>query len=367
MKTTILEGSNFSGRTKRLRSCVGLPDNVNDEPVFSNTAYIGPDGSTSLSGITPTVKAELELMAVDVNASTQAVKCFLDLGFQYCLHQNALTLSGGEQVVTAILAAAAGHPKRIAIDCSLEQLSSDTRTNLLKAITGFGIEVMIADNRINEWHTGPTTKISNKKKELPIQKWEGSMKNGKVGKIELIDLCFSYDKERMVFSNLNLTFEQGEFYHLTGANGAGKTTLSKILCGLLKPTSGEIRINDVIVQPWRNPGHFVGYHFQNPDFQLFATSIKKQLGNIDDVQSLVNKFGIDKPIDTHPLDLPYVLKKRLALAMTINSDMPFTVLDEPTLGQDKINAEALLSYCRAMSGFVISHSQLFSDFPKIEL
>lgn len=60
--------------------------------------------------------------------------------------------------------------------------------------------------------------------------------------IEIKDISFSYGK-KAVINKINTEFEKGALYGIIGANGCGKTTLLRLICGLLKPTEGEILIN----------------------------------------------------------------------------------------------------------------------------
>lgn len=368
MNFCTVEGPNFSGRTYRMREWVGLPNDLNTEPTCVQNAYIGPDVVSAFSGIAPSVGTELELMAADGDAADEAKKAMEAIGFGYCLSQNPFTLSGGEQVVAAILAATAVRPKRLAIDCAFEQLSADTRTNVLSYLDGLDSEIMVADNRMDEWHLDPTERMQAKPNSPAIRPEVDLKMDQDPYEIELVDLCHSYVKGRPVLKNLNLRLEAGVTYHLKGPNGSGKSTLSKILCGLIKPTSGEIRINGKAVKPWRTPGKFVSYHFQNPDFQLFATSVNAQLAQSVNSDTLTRFFGLERHLNDHPLDLPFVLKKRVALATAIGRRSGFLVLDEPTLGQDNLSSLNIIRLgTTGVSGLVISHSRYFSNIQSIQL
>ncbi len=368
MNLNVLDGPNFSGRTYRLRDWVGLPNDPNIEPTYNKNAYVGPDVVSALSGITPSVEAEFELMAADREAEKEARKAMETLGFGYCLSQNVFTLSGGEQVLVAVLAATAMRPKRLVIDCALEQLSPETRTNLLTYLNELDGELMVADNRLDEWYSGPTNKM-HAAPDSPMIHPDVDLKIiQEPCEIELVDLCHWYIKGRPVLKNFNFRFEPGVMYQLKGPNGCGKTTLSKIMTGLIKPISGQIRINGAVVQPWRTPGKFVSYHFQHPDFQLFATSVSAQLTKSSDKNALANWFGLEKHLLDHPLDLPFVLKKRVALAAAIGRRFGLLVLDEPTLGQDRHTSQHIIRlWASGISGAVISHSRFFSNVTEIQL
>lgn len=365
MKLHVLQGPNFSGRSHRIREWVGLPDSLGEAKYLGN-AFIGPDAADGFSGISPTVGAEIELMAADSPAAFQAKQAMEMLGFGYCLDQNPFTLSGGEQIVAGIIVATAARPQRLGIDCALEQLSSKTRTDLLQYLQEQDGDLMIADNRLDEWYSGPSEVLDNDHIEK-VENTDPPKTDNAFQQIELVDLSFAYIKGQPILKNFNLKVERGKQYILNGPNGSGKTTLAKILCGLLKPNSGEIRIEGRAVRPWRNPGKYVGYSFQNPDYQLFATSVGRQLRYCTQDEALVRWFGLENAIDTHPLDLPFVLKKRVALASTINKKNSCMVIDEPTLAQDRKNALKAKAVLNGLSGIVISHSKIYSDYVEVKL
>lgn len=60
--------------------------------------------------------------------------------------------------------------------------------------------------------------------------------------IEVKNLCFAYKDQQALLKDITFLLEQGEFLSIAGPNGAGKTTLLNLLCGLLKPNSGTIKI-----------------------------------------------------------------------------------------------------------------------------
>lgn len=364
----VIDGPNFSGRTERLREWTGLNHYLNAEVNYSQYAYIGPDITSALSGIAPTVNAEFELAASDRDALIESRNTLEELGFGYCLNQNPFTLSGGEQAVVAILAATAMRPKRFAIDCALEQLSPDTRTNVLSILSRIDSEIMIADNRRDEWWAGPIEKLSAKI-DSPALCPEVKLRFSQDPcEVELFDLSYSYTKGRIILDKLNLKFEAGVAYQLKGPNGCGKSTLSKILSGLLRPTSGEIRVNGKTVKMWRTPGKFFRYHFQNPDFQLFSTTVNKQLTQSGQYNSLTKWFGLDQFLNHHPLDLPFVLRKRVALATTMSSQAGFLIFDEPTLGQDKNSSQSIITLSTiGVSSIIVSHSRNYSNLSDIWL
>jgi len=143
-----------------------------------------------------------------------------------------------------------------------------------------------------------------------------------------------------------------------GQNGAGKTTLIKHFNGLLKPSSGIVRVDGVettktsVAALAKN----VGFVFQNPDNQLFSETVE------DEIAFALKNFGFDKETIakrvTWALDFlsllqyrktsPFLLsggeRKRVALASVLAWDPETLVLDEPTIGQDHGQKEKLRQF-----------------------
>ena len=94
--------------------------------------------------------------------------------------------------------------------------------------------------------------------------------------ISLNNLCFSYEQERAILTDINLEIASGESVGLIGANGAGKTSLFLAVCGILKPTYGEIKLFERQIQTGEfNPE--IGLVFQNPDDQLFCPTVRDDI------------------------------------------------------------------------------------------
>lgn len=105
--------------------------------------------------------------------------------------------------------------------------------------------------------------------------------------LEVSGLSFSYPDKADVLRDINLEIQSGEKVGLIGPNGAGKTTLFLSICGVLKPSKGEVF---VLGKPVKS-GDFhpeIGMVFQNPDDQLFCPSVR------DDVAFGPQNMGLPK-------------------------------------------------------------------------
>ena len=149
-------------------------------------------------------------------------------------------------------------------------------------------------------------------------------------------------------NDLNLEIRKGEIFGFLGPNGAGKTTTIRMMVGLIKPTSGFVRINGVNIQKdFLGAIKGIGAIVETPAFYpylsgkknleiLFDISGKEQTGKekirkIDELLELVSlgNRGEDKVVT-----YSQGMKQRLALAGTLTGDPAIIILDEPTNGLD---------------------------------
>lgn len=148
--------------------------------------------------------------------------------------------------------------------------------------------------------------------------------------------------------DISFDIRPGEIFGLLGPNGAGKSTTFKMMCGLLKPTSGDALINgiDLKVDPGEARSQ-IGYMAQK--FSLYGTlSVYQNLrffSGIYGLQGSVRKERIKKMIEIFELGvylqqsadmLPLGFKQRLALACSLMHHPRVLFLDEPTSGVDPI-------------------------------
>ncbi|MGL4338702.1 MAG: ABC transporter ATP-binding protein [Turicibacter sp.] len=158
-----------------------------------------------------------------------------------------------------------------------------------------------------------------------------------------IDRLTKHYQNKIAVDRISLTFHTG-VYGLLGGNGAGKTTLMRLLCGVTKPTSGEITFNgfDVREEEYRNalgylPQDF-GYYpeFNAMEFLVYMSSLKgipKVLAKerAKELLEIVSLSDVGrKKIKTFSGGM----KQRLGIAQAMLNNPKILILDEPTAGLD---------------------------------
>ena len=159
--------------------------------------------------------------------------------------------------------------------------------------------------------------------------------------IHTTSLCKKY-RGKMAVDHINMSVEQGAIYGFIGRNGAGKSTTLKLLCGLAKPTAGEIQVfgttlkNDVVRKRIgiliENPGIY-------PNFTAYENmKIKaKYLGLVDydvKIKKLLDLFHLSAQTKKKVKQFSMGMKQRLGIAMALLGNPDLLILDEPINGLD---------------------------------
>jgi len=166
---------------------------------------------------------------------------------------------------------------------------------------------------------------------------------------EMTDVSYQYKNQLLGCEDIHLKLYQGDFLALVGLNGSGKSTLAKLLIGLLKPTKGEIKVFNQTLKK-ENLTKIrtqVGFLFQNPDYQIFASTVQEEVGFSlklrgeptevieQAVVECLTFVGLLEYKKLHPHRLSRGQRQLLALASILVSDPEFIIADEPTSGLDE--------------------------------
>lgn len=177
--------------------------------------------------------------------------------------------------------------------------------------------------------------------------------------LEFKDVTFRYPgTEQPVFEHLQLTVKPGEKLAIVGVNGAGKTTLVKLLCGLYRPTQGEVLVNGKKTAEYNRDEYYTLFSTAFQDVHLLPMSIAKNVAMCPEEQidrervwdclrkaGLAErvrgwKDGLDtnlvKGVQDDAVDLSGGEQQKLVFARALYRDAPVLVLDEPTAALDPI-------------------------------
>ena len=165
-------------------------------------------------------------------------------------------------------------------------------------------------------------------------------------------LSFAYDDGVDVVRAVDLALVSGERVALVGTNGSGKSTLARLLVGLLRPGTGEVRLSGLdpaLLPPARLARH-AAYVFQDPEQQFVTLRVRDEVmlgldeAGRREAEALMDR--IDLPLGAFGDRSPYTLsggeQRRLSLATALVRHPAVLVLDEPTFGQDRRGHEALV-------------------------
>ena len=192
----------------------------------------------------------------------------------------------------------------------------------------------------------------NKFLNLPQDSADGTELKDFKGNISLKDLYFQYQDSRIpIFEGLTFEIEPGELVAIKGSNGSGKSTLIKSIIRLLDFNRGQIFYDSIEINQlslnWLKKNLI--YLPQEPSFidgtlldnLLGLSEIKKDkmnsiIKNVD-LDEFVNQSpeGIKMPIYNRGIDLPFGIRKRIALARALVVDVQVVLLDEPTESIDE--------------------------------
>ena len=177
--------------------------------------------------------------------------------------------------------------------------------------------------------------------------------------IEVKKLTKKY-KDKVAVNEIDLSINQGELFALLGTNGAGKTTTIKMLSGLILPTSGEIKIEDMDmkkdmfkikeilnVSPQETaiaPNLTVK---ENLEFMAGVYQIKNKE---EKIAELVKQFKLDEVLKKKAKTLSGGWQRKVSIAIALINDPKILFLDEPTLGLDVIARKELWKVINGLKG-----------------
>ena len=162
--------------------------------------------------------------------------------------------------------------------------------------------------------------------------------------IVINDLSKVYDNGFNALKNINLNIKKGEIFAMLGPNGAGKTTLISIICGIVKPSSGKVTVEDFdIIEDYRETRSRIGLVPQELTLEQFETvfnnvSYSRGLyGKKPDpkhIEKVLKQLSLWDKKDLILRKLSGGMKRRVLIAKALSHEPKILFLDEPTAGVD---------------------------------
>lgn len=265
------------------------------------------------------------------------------------------TLSGGQKQRLMTACTLAMKQKILIFDeplANLDKEGAELLMHTVRTLADSGFAVLIVEHRIDRvipyvdsiWQIkdGKTFRVNDISEQT--EKITDDRTPGEPGKtlIELKNVSFMAGG-RTILKNLDLTVWENEKILLLGENGCGKTTLLRLIAGLNRPAQGSIiqyltASSGTQVRQTKEWFKRIGVVYQNPDYQLFMSTVRDEItfGAKDEsfAEKIMEMFGLASLADRHPHSLSEGQKRRVSIAAVVATDPDVILLDEPTVGQD---------------------------------
>lgn len=160
--------------------------------------------------------------------------------------------------------------------------------------------------------------------------------------IEIKNLNFGFDHNKLILKNVNLQVPKGSIYGFLGANGAGKSTTMHLIMGLFNDEANSVKVfqenvSTIYPRALQNIGSLIDYpafydHLSGYD-NLKIVCIIKQL-NASKIDEVLDTVGLTEAKNIKMKKYSLGMKQRLAIALALISDPELLVLDEPVNGLD---------------------------------
>lgn len=174
---------------------------------------------------------------------------------------------------------------------------------------------------------------------------------------------FKYPDNTLALNNIHLEVKKGEFIGVLGSNGSGKTTLLKIMDGLIKDYKGSVQLDGIDIKKLTPKDIYkkVGLVFQNPDDQLFASTVEEDVAfgprNMGIAEAeITNRINssliaveMEEYLKKSIYNLSFGQKKRVCIAGLLAMGHEVLLLDEPTAGLDPMGEYKMMRLLRRLN------------------
>lgn len=355
-----------------------------------------PDSQAVLARVGDDVAFGCENLGVPRDEIWERVRGALDaVGLEVPLDRSTAALSGGQKQRLALAGILAMRPGAILLDEPTANLDpegvAEVRDAVGRALDATGATLVVIEHRTEVWlplvdrvivlgaggviaDGAPTDVLAARGPELaaagvwvpgipPEMPPPPAAAPGEVV-LRARDLAVARQKGKPVAGPLDVEVRAGEVLGIVGPNGAGKSTLGLTLAGLLRPEAGRVEASASLAQEvkgdpiaWSSRALLtrIGTVFQDPDHQLLATTVRRELEigptalGLDAaetaarVDELLERLRLAHLAEANPFTLSGGEKRRLTVAAMLATRPRVIVLDEPTFGQDAVTWAQLVA------------------------
>lgn len=195
--------------------------------------------------------------------------------------------------------------------------------------------------------------------------------------VEIDNLSFGY-KSRMLHQGINMVFPRGKVVAIMGGSGSGKTTLLRLIGGQIKPSKGEVRVDNQVVHTQTRDGivqlrRKMGMLFQHgalfTDLSVYENVAFPMREHTDFPESMIhdlvlmklNAVGLRGAHNLKPTELSGGMARRVSLARAVALDPDIIMYDEPFAGLDPISMGIICTLIRTLNdalgatSIIVSH------------
>ncbi|PTO35214.1 ABC transporter ATP-binding protein [Enterococcus mundtii] len=194
--------------------------------------------------------------------------------------------------------------------------------------------------------------------------------------IELINLGKQY-KQKILFQDVNVTFNEGKKSFIKGINGSGKSVLMKLIVGYSTPTKGMVKVAGKIIGVDQDFIPDAGVFINAPDFikswtgaenLLYLANIRK-VANEKKIRFLASQLNLEKDLNKKYKYYSLGMKQKLRIIQALMDEPTYLILDEPFDALDKNSRENVLdlldNYLSEDAQRILifsSHNDMMEDF-----
>lgn len=321
----------------------------------------------------PTVREDIEFGCRNIGLGEEVIasnlnRASFDLGLNSLLDRETSELSAGEKQRLAIASIYAVGPRILLFDepsTNLDAQGKKSFREVIKKLKDSFYTIILIEHDTDLFEDIATCKYVMEEGELKkISSIEHGSYRDKVTyechhddtiAIEARDISYGHDSKTRLFDSVSIVIKKREVVAFVGDNGSGKTTFFKMLMGILRLQTGSIMAGGRIIRSINDSARTMGLLFQNPDEQLFASTVKEeillgpqQLNRKCDYEEIMALFDLKRYENSHPHTLSKGERQKVAFASIVASRPEIIILDEPTTGLDEKSWLNLMDYAHSL-------------------